>query len=143
MEQDPLTEKLRAVFQRDRFAARAGIELVSLAAGQAVVQMRVTPDHWNGLESAHGGAIFTLADFAFAVAANSYGTVAVAVNVSITYQKAVASGLLRAEAREIAKNFKLGIYTVTVTDEQGDLVALFQGLAYRKSEPPPPPAPAA
>ncbi len=127
-------EKLKAIFKNDRFAERAGIELVSMAEGRAVVQMRVTPEHWNGLRSAHGGAIFTLADFAFAVAANSYGTVAVAVNVSITYQKAVAAGVLRAEAREISKNHKLGTYTVEITDEQGEIVALFQGLAYRKSE---------
>ena len=127
-------EKFRAIFKNDRFAERAGIELVSMAEGRAVVQMRVTPEHWNGLRSAHGGAIFTLADFAFAVAANSYGTVAVAVNVSITYQKAVAAGVLRAEAREISKNHKLGTYTVEITDEQGEIVALFQGLAYRKNE---------
>ena len=134
MEQTQLMEKFRAIFKNDRFAERAGIELVSMAEGRAVVQMRVTPEHWNGLRSAHGGAIFTLADFAFAVAANSYGTVAVAVNVSITYQKAVAAGVLRAEAREISKNHKLGTYTVEITDEQGEIVALFQGLAYRKNE---------
>jgi acyl-CoA thioesterase len=134
MEQTQLMEKLKAVFKNDRFAERAGIELVSMAEGRAVAQMRVTPEHWNGLGSAHGGAIFTLADFAFAVASNSYGTVAVAVNVSITYQKAVAAGVLRAEAREISKNHKLGTYTVEVTDEQGEIVALFQGLAYRKNE---------
>ena len=75
-----------------------------------------------------------MADFAFAAASNSHGTVAVAVNVSITFMKAGHTGTLWAEAREVSKNFKLGSYTVEVKDDAGDLVALFQGLAYRKSE---------
>jgi len=87
------------------------------------------------VNSVQGGAVFTLADFAFAAAANAHGTVAVAINVSITFMKAVSTGLLRAEAREVALNPKLGTYTVDVKDERGDLVAVFQGLAYRKKDP--------
>ena len=92
------------------------------------------PHHLNGYGTVQGGAIFTLADFAFAAASNSHGTVAVAINVSITFMKAAKTGTLWAEAREISRNFKLGSYTVEVKDDQGELVALFQGLAYRKSE---------
>jgi acyl-CoA thioesterase len=58
----------------------------------------------------------------------------VAVNVSITFMKAARTGTLWAEARELSKNFKLGSYTVEVKDDEGDLIALFQGLVYRKSE---------
>jgi acyl-CoA thioesterase len=96
--------------------------------------MTLQPHHWNGVGTAQGGAIFTLADFAFAAASNSHGTVAVAINVSITFMKSARTGTLWAEAREISKNPKLGTYTVEVKDDQGDLVALFQGMAYRKSE---------
>ncbi len=81
-----------------------------------------------------GGAIFTLADFSFAAAANSHGTVAVAINVSITFMKAATAGTLWAEAREISKNFKVGAYSVEIKDDHGDLVAQFQGLAYRKQD---------
>ncbi len=90
--------------------------------------------HLNGVDVAQGGAVFTLADFAFAAASNSHGNVALAVNVSITFMKAARTGTLWAEAREISKNFKLGSYTVEVKDDQGELVALFQGMVYRKSE---------
>lgn len=127
-------ETIRKVLSRDQYAANADIILVSVSPGQAVAQMNVTERHHNGLGTAQGGAIFTLADFAFAAASNSHGTVAVAINVSITFLKAVKSGLLRAEAREISKSFKLGSYTVEVKDEVGDIVALFQGTAYRKGD---------
>ena len=125
---------LKEFFKGDQFAARCGIELLDAANGRARAKMTLHPHHWNGLKTVQGGAIFTLADFAFAAAANSYGTVAVAVNVSITFMKAATTGTLWAEAREISKNFKLGSYAVEVKDDQGDLVASFQGLAYRKQD---------
>jgi acyl-CoA thioesterase len=128
------TGSIQRFFKNDRFAERANIELVSVSPGQARAKMTLQPHHTNGYGTVQGGAIFTLADFAFAAASNSHGTVAVAVNVSITFMKAGTTGTLWAEAREISRNFKLGSYTVEVKDDLGELVALFQGLAYRKSE---------
>jgi acyl-CoA thioesterase len=127
-------DPVQRFFKNDKFAERADIELLSVAPGAARAKMTVHPHHMNGYGTVQGGAIFTLADFAFAAASNSHGTVAVAVNVSITFMKAGMAGTLWAEAKEVSKNFKLGSYTVEVKDDQGDLVALFQGLAYRKSE---------
>jgi acyl-CoA thioesterase len=121
-------------FKNDRFAEHANIELVSVSSGQARAKMTLHLHHLNGYGTVQGGAIFTLADFAFAAASNSHGNVAVAINVSINFLKAARTGTLWAEAREISKNFKLGSYTVEVKDEQGDLVAIFQGMVYRKSE---------
>jgi acyl-CoA thioesterase len=125
---------LQRFFKNDQFAERANIELLSVSPGQARAKMTLHPHHLNGYGTVQGGAIFTLADFAFAAASNSHGTVAVAINVSITFMKAGTTGTLWAEAREISRNFKLGSYIVEVKDDQGELVALFQGLAYRKSE---------
>jgi len=119
----------------DRFAAHCGIELVSVAKGRAVARMTIGAEHLNAVGIVQGGAIFTLADFAFAAASNSHGTVAVAVNVSITFMKSAATGTLTASAREISLNPKLGSYAVDVTDEAGNLIATFQGLVYRKSQP--------
>ena len=96
--------------------------------------MKVQPRHLNAVGSVQGGAIFTLADFAFAAASNAHGTVAVGINVNITYLKGVRSGILTAEAREVALNPKLGSYTVDIRDETGALIAVFQGLVYRKGE---------
>jgi acyl-CoA thioesterase len=125
---------IQRFFKNDKFAERANIELLSVSPGAARAKMTLNPHHWNGYGTVQGGAIFTLADFAFAAASNSHGNVAVAINVSITFMKAGQTGTLWAEAKEISRNVKLGSYTVEVKDDQGDLVALFQGLAYRKSE---------
>jgi acyl-CoA thioesterase len=127
-------ETVKRFFKKDKFAERANIELLSVAPGRARAKMTLHPHHLNGYGTVQGGAIFTLADFAFAAASNSHGNVAVAINVSITFMKAGQTGTLWAEAREVSKNFKLGSYTVEVKDDQGELVAVFQGLAYRKSE---------
>ncbi len=125
---------IKQYFAGDQFAARSNIELLEAANGCAKAKMTLQPHHWNGHGSTHGGAIFTLADFAFAAASNSHGTVAVAIDANITFMKATATGTLYAEAREQARNAKLGSYSVEVRDEQGELIAQFQGLAYRKKQ---------
>jgi acyl-CoA thioesterase len=128
-------KSLKEFLQGDEFVRHCGIELVSVAPGHAVTRLRVQPHHLNAIGIAQGGAIFTLADYAFAAASNSHGTIAVGVNVSITYLKSVKTGVLTAEAREVALNPKLASYTVNVTDEVGSLIAIFQGMVYRKSQP--------
>jgi acyl-CoA thioesterase len=122
----------------DKFAKHSGIELVAVEPGRAVTRMTVQPWHLNSVGLVHGGAIFTLADFAFAAASNSHGTVAVGINVSISYVNAAREGVLTAEACEVSRNPRLASYTVNVTDAAGQLVAVFQGLVYRKKEPIPP-----
>jgi acyl-CoA thioesterase len=120
--------------ENDRFARESGIRLLEVREGYAKASMEVLPRHYNGVGTAQGGAIFTLADLVFAAAVNSHGTVAVAINVSISFVKAVTSGTIFAEAKEIAQSPKLASCTVHVTDEQGALVAVFQGMAYRKKD---------
>ena len=127
-------EKIKRCLKNDRFARHTDIELLTVATGHATAKMALHPYHQNGLGTVQGGAIFTLADFCFAAACNSHGTVAVALNVSITFMKAATTGTLWAEAKEVSKNFKVGAYAVEVKDDQGDLVAQFQGLAYRKKD---------
>ena len=116
----------------DKFAQHAGIELLEVKSGTAKVRMEVKPFHINGVGLVHGGALFTLADFAFAAAANSHEEVAVAINASISYLKGVTAGTLYAEAEEISNSRKISIYTIKVTDEAGRLIAMFQGMAYKK-----------
>jgi len=122
------------IAENDRFARHAGIELLEVAEGTASARMKITRQHLNGVHIVHGGAIFTLADLTFAAASNSHGTVAVAINVSIAYLKAVDRGTLFARAREVSRNPKLALYLVDITDDGGDLVATFQGMVYRKKE---------
>jgi acyl-CoA thioesterase len=131
--------ELARVFAGDRFAARNGVELVEVEAGRAVARMAVGPEHLNAVGVVQGGAVFTLADFAFAVASNSRGNVAVAIEAHLTFLRATRAGVLRAEAREEGGSRRLSTCTVRVTDEGGALVALFTGTAFRKDDPQPPP----
>lgn len=119
----------------DRFAQLCGIELLEVSPGTARARMHITDAHLNGVRIAHGGAIFALADFAFAAASNSHGTVAVGINVSISYLQAARTGALIAEAREVSRNSKLASYTVEIRDDNSTLIALFQGMVYRKPDP--------
>ncbi len=125
---------IKNFIQKDKFAQSAGITLIEASQGTAKAEMTLDEKHMNGLGVAHGGAVFTLADLAFAAAANSYGTAAMAINISISYIKAVKSGTLTAIAEEESKNHKLSNYTVRVYDESHEPVALFKGLAYRKKD---------
>ena len=128
-------ERIKKFFaERDRFAKYCGMEIIDASSGGSRVRMPIREHHLNGMNTVHGGAIFSLADFAFALACNSHGIVSVAVNTSITFVKAAVKGTLTAVAEENSVNPKLGSYTVRITDDAGDLVAIFQGLAYRKKE---------
>ena len=120
-------------FNKDKFARYNGIELLEAADGHAKTRMAVTENHLNGLGIVHGGAIFTLADFTFAAASNSRCIIAVAINANISYVRSSTSGVLYAEAKETSLNHKLGTYTVDVTNEAGELLAIFQGMVYRKT----------
>jgi acyl-CoA thioesterase len=129
-------DKIREFFKRDKFAEMAGIELLEISPGRAKAKMTVGPQHLNGVDIVHGGAVFTLADLVFAAASNSHGTVAVAINASISFIKASPVGtVLYAEGREIACNPKLASYTIDVKNEAGEVVAVFQGMVYRKKDP--------
>jgi len=126
--------EIKKFFKRDKLAQYLGIELLEVTEGGATSRMKVKDEHLNGINTVHGGAIFTLADFTFAVAANSHGNVTVAINANISFMKAAFSGTLTANAVEVSINPKLATYTVNVTDDDGNLIAIFQGMAYRKRD---------
>lgn len=128
-------QAIRDFFKNDRFAEHSGIELLDISEGHARARMPIRDCHRNGVNIVHGGAIFTLADLVFAVASNSHGTVAVAINASIWFVKAAKDGVLYAEAKEVSRNPKLAVYSIEVTDDAGELVAQFEGMVYRKKDP--------
>ena len=96
--------------------------------------MKIDDKHLNAANVVQGGAIFTLADLAFAVASNSHGQVALSVNVHISYLQAVSSGTLHAAASEVGTPGKLGVYDVIVTNDQNQIIAKFNGMVYRKNK---------
>jgi acyl-CoA thioesterase len=120
-------------FEKDAWAREAGIELLDVSPGRATVRMAIDEHHRNSHGTVHGGAIFTLADTAFALASNSRGVPAAAINAHISYVTAASRGTLLARAEEFSLNPKIATYTVTVTDDEGAKVAIFQGMVYRKT----------
>jgi len=116
----------------DHFAKALGIQLIEARDGYARVTMTIEKKHTNALGFAHGGAIFSLADYAFAHACNFGDNVAVAVQVSINYLKPSVEGdLLTAEAVRVSEGKTTGLYHVTVKNGE-KLVAFFSGLAFKK-----------
>lgn len=122
--------------EADRFARGLGIRLVTVAPGRCEVAMPVTEAMHNGVGTTHGGATFTLADFAFAVAANSHGRTAVALSTQMSYPAASRAGdTLTAVAAEESLGGRTGLYRVEVRRGDGTLVGLFIGTVYRRSDP--------
>jgi acyl-CoA thioesterase len=135
MESPDEYQRIAKFFERDRFAGENGIRVVEARLGFGRTEMTVEPRHLNSVGILQGGALFTLADLAFAVASNSHGLVAVACQADMTFFKAVQSGTLTATAEEISRTRKLSTCLVRVTDQNQDLVGLFKGVAYIKGTP--------
>ncbi|NLV42973.1 MAG: PaaI family thioesterase [Candidatus Hydrogenedentes bacterium] len=130
-----MDDVLREYFKGDNLAAALGMKIEQAEAGTAVVTMPITDVHMNGMGAVHGGAIFSLADFCFAVASNSHGRAAMAINCSISFFKGVKSGVLTATAREQHLGNRVAGYLMEITDEKGALVASMQAQVFRTQEP--------
>lgn len=125
-------QSCKEFFQNDRFAVMAGVELITAKDGYARARMRITPEHLNAAGIVQGGAIFTLADLAFAAAANSRGQLAVSLTSSVNFFKGEGSGTLYATARERNLHAKVATYQVDVTNERDELIATLEGTVFRK-----------
>ncbi|OGP53184.1 MAG: thioesterase [Deltaproteobacteria bacterium RBG_13_52_11] len=133
-----MKDVLESIVQRvkkEPFARLLGMELKDIGPGYSIVEMAFRPEMENIHSMAHGGAIFALIDEAFETASNSHGTVAVALNMNVTYITSPPVGsLLRAEAREVSLTRRTASYLINVIDAKGHLVATCQALVYRKDE---------
>ena len=123
-------------FKNDRFASMAGVELMEISEGYAKARMLITPEHLNGGRVCQGGALFTLADLAFAAAVNSHLVLTFSTSSNITFFQSVAQGYVYAEAREIVNHPRLPYAEVKITDEGGRLIAVFTSSGYRKKDVP-------
>lgn len=118
----------------DSFAALLGAELVTVEEGRAVARMELADRHRNFMGMVHGGAIFGLADVAFAAAANSGENRAMAFHISIEYLSATGdTPYLEAEVKETGRAGRAGHYSMEVRDAAGRKIAMLSGWAYRTS----------
>jgi acyl-CoA thioesterase len=127
-------ENMIRFFEEDKFSNHVGVELLEVSEGKAKAKMDIKKHHLNSFGIVHGGAIFALADLVFALASNSHGNISVAINANISYIKAATGGTLFAEGQEVSINPKLASYAINITDDNNELIAIFQGMVYRKKD---------
>jgi acyl-CoA thioesterase len=135
--EEAVREAIHRAVGKECFARNMRMELVELELGRSVVEMDFDPGTMTNIyDRAHGGAIFGLIDEAFETASQTHGTIAVALNVNVTYVSSPRDGLrLRAEARETSLTKKTAGYDIRVTDREGQVIATCQALAYRTGKP--------
>lgn len=123
--------------EAEPFSQAMKMKLVELESGYSVVEMIYQPEIMDNIYSrAHGGAIYGLIDEAFETAGQTDGTIAVALNVNVTYLKSPEPGArLRAEARQISQTKRTAGYDIRVTDPKNQIIATCQALAYRTGKP--------
>jgi len=126
---------LKEFFKGDHFALLAGCQLLEIREGYARASMTVGEQHLNGGNFCQGGALFTLADLAFAAAVNSHLVLTVSTSSNITYFRSVPLGTtIFAEARELVNHHRMPYAEVRITDDQQHLVAIFTSSGYRKQD---------
>ena len=127
-----MAERVRdGMLKNDRATRAMGMQVVDISPGRATVTMRVREDMLNGHDTCHGGLISTLADSAFAFACNSHGELTVAASITVDF---LAPGrkddLLTAQAHEVSKSGRTGLYDCEVTNQRGERVAVFRGRSH-------------
>lgn len=123
------------MYDNDLFSQWLGIERLEVGPGRCVLRMQIRPEMLNGFGIAHGGITFSLADSAFAFASNSRGRHAVSIDTSIAHMISLKAGdIITATAIEEQLGHRIGHYRVEVRNEAREMVALFRGIVYRKSQ---------
>ena len=127
-----LAEQVRdGMLARDRAAQGLGLRIVEIAPGAARIEMAVRDDMLNGFDICHGGFITALADTAFAYACNARNEMTVASGLSVDFVAPGRPGdLLTAQAREVSRAGRTGVYDVEVSNQHRQVIALFRGRSH-------------
>jgi len=132
-EEDQLAQKVvDKMMDHDAFSQWMDVKVLDIKEGYSKIQMTIRKEMVNGFGIVHGGLPFSLADSAFAFACNNRNNLSVALDVTITFTKAVNVGdTLIAEAKEVHNGRSTGVYLITVTNQKNEQVALFKGTCFR------------
>lgn len=128
----PNREEVEGLMGIDAYAEHSGMEVLRAEPGCAEVRLNLSPSILNGHGSLHGGALFTLADYAGAIASNMLGEATAAITCSISFLSAVRGvegGHVLATARTTRAGRRITFQTVDIRDAAGNLIATFQGTA--------------
>ncbi|MBL7887960.1 MAG: hotdog fold thioesterase [Bacteroidia bacterium] len=136
MDNNTLPEKIVGkMYDNDWFSQWLGIERLEVKQGKCVLRMTIRKEMLNGFAIAHGGITYSLADSALAFASNSHGRMSVSVETSISHTESLKEGdVITAIADEMSLSNKVGVYHITVTNQNNKVVALFKGTVYRTSK---------
>ncbi|MGW8302923.1 MAG: PaaI family thioesterase [Desulfobacterales bacterium] len=134
---DRVREAIKNAMKRETFAQTLNMKLVKLEDGHSVVEMIYTPENMNNIHNgAHGGALFGLMDEAFEAACHTKGTIAVALNMNVTFVTSPKPGSkLHAEANQISDTKETACFAIKITDPDGNIIATSQALAYQTGKP--------
>ncbi len=120
------------MMREDLFSQWLGIKVLDVKEGYSKIQMTLRNEMINGFGVIHGGIAFSLADSCFAFACNNRNNLSMALDTSITFTKATKpNDVLTAEAKEIHNGKSTGLYIITITNQNGEQVALFKGTCFR------------
>ena len=120
------------MMENDYFSQWMGVEVLEVKEGYSKIKMTIRKEMVNGFGIVHGGLPFSLADSAFAFACNNRNNLSVALDVTITFTKAVnVADILTAEAIEVHNGRSTGVYLITVSNQKNETVALFKGTCFR------------
>jgi acyl-CoA thioesterase len=120
------------MMENDFFSQWMGVEVLEVKEGYSRIRMTIRKEMVNGFGIVHGGLPFSLADSAFAFACNNRNNLSVALDVTITFTKAVNVGdVLTAEAKEIHNGRSTGVYLVSIFNQKNEQIALFKGTCFR------------
>ena len=126
---------INKMFDQDAFSQWLGIKIVEVSEGNCQLQMPVRSEMLNGFQIAHGGIAYSLADSALAFASNSHGRKSLSVETSISHTVSVKEGnVLTAATEELSLSDKIGVYLITITNQDNQKVAYFKGTVYRTSK---------
>ena len=130
---EKVREAIKNAIKRETFAQALNMKLIELDDCHSVVEMIYDPGNMNNmLDRAHGGALFGLMDEAFEMACHTKGTIAVALNMNITFVTSPQPGSrLRAEANQVSKTKKTASFDIKITDQDGNIITTCQALAYQ------------
>jgi acyl-CoA thioesterase len=130
-------EAIQSAVQEEPFARALNMQLVALEPGYSAVEITYDPAIMDNIYArAHGGAIYALIDEAFETTGQTHGTIAVALNVNVTYVSSPEAEMrLRAEAREVSRTKRTASYDIKVTDQNGQIIATCQALAFCTGKP--------
>ena len=120
------------MMDHDAFSQWLGIEVLEITEGYSRIRMTIRKEMVNGFGIVHGGVPFAFADSAFAFACNNRNNLSVALDVTISFMKAMHIGdVLTAEAKEIHNGRSTGVYMITLHNQKNEQVALFKGTCFR------------